>query len=101
MKINFNNLEKLISEQKSNWLEKIEWRNENQEWLKVSRSIALIILDEMKQSNLTKEQFANLSGIEIKELNLIVKGNYDLKLSTIIKLEKFIKKEIIKIEIYI
>lgn len=80
-------LKDLSDPEGSKWLETARYRRDNRNWLRKSKVIAIRILSQLDSLNLTKLDLAELSGIPIKEINLIVKGGQDLTLSTIANLE--------------
>jgi transcriptional regulator with XRE-family HTH domain len=88
-------LEKLnaiaIDESKQ-WEEKADWRKENREWLNKSAKIAIRILREIrvqKQINgMSQKRLAELVGVSPQYVNKIVKGQENLSLETICKIEK-------------
>jgi len=72
----------------SGWVEKVKWRQKNQHWLDPSFKIAVKVLRWLRKNQITKEQLAANLGYTEDYLTLILKGNEDLKLSTITELEK-------------
>ena len=80
-------LKDLSDPEGSKWLEKARYRRDNRNWLRKSKVIAIKILSQLDSLNLNKLDLAELSGIPIKQINLIVKGDQDLTLSTIATLE--------------
>ncbi len=81
-------LNKLASNQKSNWLYEAKKRQENNAWLKKSQRIALTILITLKERGMTKQQLASRIGVSSQKINKIVKGKEELTLETINNLEK-------------
>lgn len=72
----------------STWVEKAKWRRKNQHWLYLSSKVAVKVLRWLRKNQITKEQLAANLGYTEDYLTLILKGNEDLKLSTITELEK-------------
>ena len=83
----------LISDEKSDFLEKLQWRQANEEWRERSGNIALKILRKLRD-NKNKKQFpssqkelAELLKISPQQVNKIVKGSENLTIETICKIE--------------
>lgn len=81
-------LQELSDQDSSRWLEEARYRRDNRNWLKKSKRIALKILTQLDNLQITKVDLAERSGIPIEQINDIVKGNQDLTLSTITTLEE-------------
>jgi len=71
----------------SNWKERAEQRKINKPWLKKSQAIAFMVLDALKSKKMTQVQLAEKLGVSPQQINKIVKGNENLTLETISKLE--------------
>ncbi len=91
------NLEKfknLVSKEKSDWLEKANWRQDNKEWLKHSQKIAVKILQTLRKNKSDKigigsqKELAEMLSVSPQQINKIVKGSENLTLETISKLEQ-------------
>ncbi len=95
----------LVSEDKSNLLEKIQWRIANKEWLERSGKIALKILRKLRENKKaqlfpsTQKELAELMQIKPQQVNKIVKGNENLTLETISRVEQALKIQLIELEI--
>ena len=83
---NLNKLNK-ISIGKSDWLEKAKERQKNKDWLKKSQKIALKILQTLRDKKMSQKQLAKLIDVSPQQINKIVKGNENMTLGTITKLE--------------
>lgn len=87
-------LQELSKGKKSQWVEDAQFRVDNQEWLKKSQAIALIILRKLRANKLTETvpntqvQLAELLGVQPQQVNKWVKGNENFTIETISKLEK-------------
>lgn len=90
-------LKTIISPVPSNWKKEFEYRQKNDYWLCISQQIAITILSELKKQKLTQKELTKKSKITEKKLTNIVKGKEDLKLSTILKLEKALNIRLIKL----
>ncbi|MCL4484682.1 MAG: helix-turn-helix transcriptional regulator [Bacteroidetes bacterium] len=81
------NFEKLVSTEKSGWLEKAKWRQENHAWLDKSALIAIKILRAITDQKSSQKELAEKMGVSAQYINKIVKGSENLSLETISKLE--------------
>jgi ribosome-binding protein aMBF1 (putative translation factor) len=89
--------EKLVSEEKSGWLEKAKWRENNHEWLEKSARIAIKILRALKEQQLSQKVLANKMQVSAQYINKIVKGSENLSLETISKLECALNIQLIEV----
>ena len=93
-KINF---EKLISQEKSGWIEKAQWREDNQAWLDKSALIAMKILKAIRDQETSQTKLADKMEVTAQYINKIVKGNENLSLETISKLEMALGIQLIEV----
>ncbi len=112
MKNNLDIFKTLVSEEKSGWLEKAEYRQENQDWLDISFSIAVKILSVLrtnrKKSLFPKNQKELAEALDCtpQYVSKLLKGTEKLNIETISKIQKaldiiIIEKNILKKEINI
>lgn len=100
MKKNLENFKKLVSDKKSGWLEKAIWREENEVWLDKSAKIAIRILREIrlqKSNGMTQKKLADALNVSAQYINKVVKGNENLTLETISKIEQVLGIALIEI----
>lgn len=71
----------------SRWREKAEWRCANRDWLPYSRKIAIQATMALKEQNLTQRQLAERMGCSAQYISRLLKGEENLSLETIAKLE--------------
>lgn len=90
-------IKNLISEKPSGWLEKAKWREENKPWLDKSAKIALSILLELDARNLTQKDLAAKMGVSPQQVNKIVKGEENLTLETVSKIETLLGVSLIEV----
>ena len=64
------------------------WRRENREWLRMSQSIALQVLDYLHNAGLTQKELAERMGVSPAYIAKLVKGSENLSLETICKLHE-------------
>lgn len=81
-------LESHRSETSSQWREEAEWRRDNREWLRYSKSIALLVLSYMKRENITQSAMAERMNCSQQYVSKILKGNENLSLETLAKIER-------------
>ncbi|MCR5408829.1 MAG: helix-turn-helix transcriptional regulator [Bacteroidales bacterium] len=71
----------------SKWREEAEWRRANRVWLRHSQAIAMRILDKMDEMKWTQTQVAEKLGCSQQYVSRIVKGNENLTLEMLSKIE--------------
>lgn len=91
------NFEKLVSQEKSRWLEKAKWRQENHAWLGKSALIAIKILRAISDQGISQKKLAEKMDVSAQYINKIVKGSENLSLETISKLEMYLGIQLIEI----
>jgi ribosome-binding protein aMBF1 (putative translation factor) len=77
----------LVEGQDDTLLDDIKWRIDNQRWLKISHLIAFRILKRLDEINMTQKELAFLLKVSPQQVSKWVKGNENLTLETISKLE--------------
>lgn len=80
-------LSKLSLGETSRWQEDAKFRRDNREWLKKSAAIAVKVLSALKAQGLTRKQLAERMDVSPQQVNKIVKGQENLTLETISKIE--------------
>lgn len=90
-------LNALIVPSKSNWMEKIAWREENRDWLKLSGRIAARALTVMKAHKITQVQLAKAMGVSPQYVNKMLKGNEKFQIDTICKLERCLGVKLLEV----
>lgn len=91
---NMKNLNKLASND-STWKEEAERRKENRGWQEKSQRIAVKILSTIREKGIKQKQLAVMIGVSPQQINKIVKGNENLTLTTITKLENALNLQLI------
>lgn len=84
---NLEKLNKIISDKKSTWLEDAKWREENEAWLSRSFNIALRVLNTLRSKRMTQKELADKMKVTPQFINKVVKGQENLSMETIAKLE--------------
>jgi ribosome-binding protein aMBF1 (putative translation factor) len=87
----------MVSETPSTWSEEAQWRIDNEGWLKKSAAIAKRVLRYLHSQKLSQSELAERMGVTRQQVNKILKGNENLTLETIYKLEKALNIELMLI----
>ena len=80
-------LEQNQSNEPSNFEEEARWRQENEIWLRLSRSVALTIIDYMQENHLSRAQMAKHLGVTPQYLSRILSGTENFSLKSVAKIE--------------
>ncbi|GAA5225111.1 hypothetical protein GCM10025777_57420 [Membranihabitans marinus] len=86
----------LVSQEKTDTIEKIKWRIQNRDWLERSQDIALKILQILREKNMSQKDLAQILDVSPQQVNKWVKGKENFRLDTISKLENALGTELIK-----
>lgn len=81
-------LRKHESPVKSKWREDAELRRDNWRWLRYSSAIAISVRHRMKELGITQVALADKLGCTQQHVSMLLKGNANLTLETISKLEE-------------
>jgi transcriptional regulator with XRE-family HTH domain len=101
-----NNLDKfkaLVSDEKSGWLAKAKWREENQDWLDISFAIAVKILAAFRANKKTgtfpksQKELAEAMDCSPQYVNKLLKGTENLQLETITKIGGILNIKLIEV----
>ncbi len=80
-------IDKVVSRQPSRWMEKALWDEANEAWLDRSANIALRILGTLQNRSISQKELAEKIGVSPQQVSKILRGNENLTLETIAKLE--------------
>lgn len=80
----------------SRWREEAEWRRTNRAWLRRSQAVAMKMLDRMEEMRWTQAQVAEKLGCSQQYVSRIVKGNENLTLEMLSKIEDNLGVEVFK-----
>ena len=94
-----NRLKRHQSTTPSRWREKAEWRLQNKSWLRHSQHIAMLMLDKMEELSLTQKQLAELMGCSQQYVSKVLKGQENLSIETMAKIEDSLNINIIMEEL--
>lgn len=79
----------------SKWRENAEWRTANKPWLRYSQRIAMMMLDRMEELHMSQKQLAELMGCSQQYVSKVLKGQENLSLETLSKIERCLNLQII------
>lgn len=88
-------LEKQQPEVATGWRERAEWRRANHSWLRYSQEIAVRMLDKMALTKLTQKALAEKMGCSQQYISKVLKGQENLSLETITKIEEALNIDIL------
>lgn len=77
-----------LSDTPSTLQEDAKWRQENEVWLKWSRSIALSIVDYMQENGLSRSDIADRLGVSPQYVSRILSGNTNFSFKSIAEIER-------------
>lgn len=89
-----------ILEEPSNWFEQAEQYENNKEWLDKSALIAIKILSTLRSQSITQKALAENIGVSPQYINKVVKGQENLSLETICKIEKSLGITLVAVPVY-
>ena len=69
------------------WKDRTDYKQENRDWLKNSRRVALRILDVLEEKEMTQQTLADLLKVSRQRVSKIVKGHENFTFETVAKLE--------------
>ena len=83
----------------SRWREKAEWRQQNKSWLRYSQLVAIRMLEQMETENLTQKALAERLGCSQQYVSKILKGQENLSIETLSKIEEALSLELLPKEL--
>jgi transcriptional regulator with XRE-family HTH domain len=87
----------LVSDETSVFEKKAIWRIENHKWLMLSAKIAIKTLSALRNKGISQKDLADKMNVSPQYINKIVKGQENLSLETITKLEAALGIQLIEI----
>jgi transcriptional regulator with XRE-family HTH domain len=100
---NIENFLKHVSKKSSGWLEKAKWQEENEDWLDVSFSVAVRVastLSANKKANVypkSQVELAEAMGCSAQYVNKLLKGQENLQIETICKVQRILNIKLIEV----
>lgn len=99
MSTNKQKLADFAAKRPSQWLKNAQHRSENKKWLEYSFQIAIKVLATIDATpGMTQKHLAELIGVSPQYISKILKGQENLTLETISKLEAALDIQLLKIE---
>ena len=80
----------------SRWREEAEWRQANWGWLRYSQYIAIRMMSRMDEMNVTQADLAKKMGCSQQYISKILKGQENLSLESIWKIESVLGIDLVK-----
>lgn len=99
MKKVIEGLKQHLSPTPSRWRERAEWWQQNKTWLRHSQHIAMLMLDKMEEMNMTQKRLAELMGCSQQYVSKVLKGQENLSLETMSKIEDCLEISILQDEL--
>lgn len=87
----------LVSDTPSGWLEKAQWREENEAWLDKSFMIALRVIKTLREKGMSQKDLAAQMGVSPQQVSKILKGTENLTLETISAIENALQITLIEV----
>jgi transcriptional regulator with XRE-family HTH domain len=93
----------LVSQKDSGWLEKAKWRQENEDWLDISFNIAIKVASTLSANKKTgtfpksQVELAEAMGCSAQYVNKLLRGQENLQIETICKVERILKIKLIEV----
>lgn len=97
MGFNFEKLNELATDRSTTVIKKSEELEKNRDWLRMSRMIALAIRYYLRKADIKQNTFAEMLGVSPAYVGKLLKGNENLTLETISRIQKIIGEELITI----
>ena len=71
----------------SHFEEEARWRQENEIWLRMSRAVALAVIDYMQKNGMTRAELAKKMDVSPQYLSRIMSGTENLSLKSVAKID--------------
>ncbi len=97
MGFNFEKLNELASDRSKEVIRKSEELERNRNWLRMSRMIALAIRYYLRKAEITQKTFADMLGVSPAYVGKLLKGNENLTLETICRIQDVIGENLVSI----
>jgi ribosome-binding protein aMBF1 (putative translation factor) len=90
-------LDQLSKDRQQEFLDELNWRQENRGWLDRSFAIAGLVLRTLRQRGMTQAELADQLGVSRQWVSKLVKGRENLSLKTIDQLEQALGVTLIEV----
>lgn len=92
-------LRELAAKHAGGWIDDAIERQQNKQWLDYSAEIAMRVLDAIDDTpGMTQKKLAEKMGVTPQHISKIVKGNQNLTLETIVKLQEALNIKLLSVE---
>lgn len=89
-----------VLDEPSNWMEQADRYENNKEWMDKSALIAIKILSTLRSQSITQKTLADDIGVSPQYINKVVKGQENLSLETICKIEKSLGITLVSVPVF-
>ena len=89
-----------VPDEPSNWMEQADRYENNKEWMDKSALIAIKVLSTLRSQSITQKTLAENIGVSPQYINKVVKGQENLSLETICKIEKSLGITLVSVPVY-
>lgn len=93
-------ISKLIVNEPSDWMDQVEYYEKNKAWLDKSAEIAVRILSTLRKLSLSQKDLAEMTGVSPQYVNKVVKGQENLSLETICKIERALGINLVEVPVF-
>ena len=90
-------ISKHVADDRSDWMQQVEYYEKNRDWLDKSAEIAVRILSTLSRLSLSQKDLAERTGVTPQYINKVAKGRENLSLETISKIEKALQIRLVEI----
>lgn len=97
MGFNFEKLNELATDRSKEVIRKSEKLEENRDWLRMSRMIALAIRYHLRKTEVRQSAFAEMLGVSPAYVAKLLKGNENLTLETICRIQDVLGEDLVSI----
>lgn len=94
---NFEKLKSIAVSRSESASEKANWRRANREWLRMSQEIALCVHYYLRKRGMTQKTLADAMNVSPAYIGKLLRGNENLTLETICKIQEAIGREIVSV----
>lgn len=94
---NLENFQKLVSDEKSGWMDKFLYYQSNKKWLEKSEKVAVNVLEALREKGLSQKDLAEKMNVSAQQINKIVRGKQNLTFETVAKLETALEISLMEI----
>lgn len=94
---NLENFQKLVSDEKSGWMDQFLYHQSNKKWLDKSAKVAINVLEAISEKGWTQKDLAEKMNVSAQQINKIVRGKQNLTFETVDKLETALGISLIEI----